>query len=591
MFFKEYDPLTPEEVYRKLDTHRRPDGGSERMAGLAFALRLEGAYAPAQLDYEFLDDRTLRCTENGVSYEAPYGAVRLGEVWFFSHLVPGTDRGWHCVLDRRTGAVTAFETWFGIEVPTGTDPMGMAPPVGETMAIPREVQRQYSFGWADFGDNARPERLHGTTNRLEGRGLHWRYSDGYEILSFFPSVLCSTVVELGEKAGGITVAHPTDYLRIDDETFILCRGEAEFSGRLWIEVVNFLDCRAVGLTLGIGEDDGFVYAFHSASLTITGDCAHLEAISDYGETLLPSRSTVDARGGRYTYRPKRFRKPADHAEALRLAREHSVILEENNLNRMASKNGLAATDFLVGKQFSVKPDCAPQTVSPWAGNCSLVYEYDVLSASRLRWRASGGEWQEEKYICFEPARGLFLFSHMLTGDPDFANLTHAVDFTNGLATTVRAQIGSWRSWWEVGSEVCFGTLQYGDLVPPFARRHHFTDDLVGRCYAWSYSKMLNSIHVYSAPESYSWTILREDGSGGPTWSSPCWFVKLRSDAYLFQWVEENCNGKQGLVVINPHILHDGGFFFGVGTEGLSLNTTGAYGRELGRCDILKYFGK
>ena len=180
---------------------------------------------------------------------------------------------------------------------------------------------------------------------------------------------------------------------------------------------------------------------------------------------------------------------------------------------------------------------------------------------------------------------------MLTGDPDFANLTHAVDFTNGLATTVRARIGSWRSWWEVGSEVRFGTLQYGDLAAPFARRHHFTDDLVGRCYAWSYSKMLNSIHMYSAPESYSWTILREDGSGGPTWSSPCWFVKLRPDAYLFQWVEENCNGKQGLVVINPRILHDGGFFFGVGTEGLSLNTTGAYGRELGRCDILKYFGK
>jgi hypothetical protein len=256
---------------------------------------------------------------------------------------------------------------------------------------------------------------------------------------------------------------------------------------------------------------------------------------------------------------------------------------------MASKNGLPATDFLAGKRFCVRPDGAPQTVSPWAGDRSIVYEYDVLSDSCLRWRANGGAWQEEKYVCYEPARGLFLFSHMCTGDPDFANLTHAVDFTNGLATTVRAQIGSWRSHWETGSEVRFGTLEYGDLVPPFARRHHFTDDLVGRCYAWSYSKMLNSIHVYSAPESYSWTILREDGSGGPTWSSPCWFVKLRPDAYLFQWVEENCNGKQGLVVINPRILHDGGFFFGVGTEGLSLNTTGAYGRELGRFDILKYF--
>ena len=591
MFFKEYDPLSPEAVLQSLDAHRAPDGGGESMAGLAFALRLEGEYAPAQLDYEFLDAHTLRCTENGETFEAPYGAVRLGEVWLFSHLVPGTDRGWHCVLDKRSGAVTAFETWFGIEVATGTDPMFIQPPTG-SRTVAREVQRQYSFGWADFGENGRPERLHTTTNRLEGRGLHWRYSDGYEILSFFPSVICSTVVELGERAGGITVAHPTDYLRIDDETFILCRGEVEFSGRLWIELVDFLDCRAVGLTLGFGEDDAFVYAFHAAALSITGDCAHLEAINDYGENLLLSRSAVGVRGGRYAYRPKDFRKPADHAEALQIARNRSVILEENSAtNRMASKNGLAPTDFLAGKRFAVRPDGAPQTVSPWAGERATVYEYEVLSGSLLRWRENGGDWQKEKYVCFEPARGLYLFSHMCTGDPDFANLSHAVDFTNGLATTVRAQIGCWHSGWEVGSQVAFGTLEYGDLVPPFARRHHFTDDLVGRCYAWSYSKVLQSIHMYSAPESYSWTILREDGSGGPTWSSPCYYIKLRPDAYLFQWVEENCNGKQGLVVINPRILHDGGFFFGVGTDGLSLNTTGAYGRELGRCDILKYFGR
>ena len=55
-------------------------------------------------------------------------------------------------------------------------------------------------------------------------------------------------------------------------------------------------------------------------------------------------------------------------------------------------------------------------------------------------------------------------------------------------------------------------------------------------------------------------------------------------------MEENCNGKQGLVCINPRLLHDGGFFFGVGADGLSLNTTGAFGRELGRYDIMKYFG-
>ena len=103
--------------------------------------------------------------------------------------------------------------------------------------------------------------------------------------------------------------------------------------------------------------------------------------------------------------------------------------------------------------------------------------------------------------------------------------------------------------------------------------------------------MMNSIHIYTAPESYCWVILQPDNSGGAMWSSPCWYVKLRDDAYLFQWVEEKCNGSQGLVVINPKILHDGGFFFGVSHSGLKLSITGAYGRELGRYDILKYFGR
>ena len=56
-------------------------------------------------------------------------------------------------------------------------------------------------------------------------------------------------------------------------------------------------------------------------------------------------------------------------------------------------------------------------------------------------------------------------------------------------------------------------------------------------------------------------------------------------------MEENCNGMQGLVVINPKILHDGGFFFGVSHNGLSLNLTGAIGRELGTFNIMKYFDK
>ena len=593
MFFTEFNPMTAEEVARKLDAKGAPTGGGcGALAGKRFSACLEGEHAPRQLDYVFEDEKTLLCTENGESFKAAYGAISLGRLTLFTHLVPGKARAWHLILDRESGALTAFETWFGTKAPIGIDLTGKNPPTG-WREIPREVQRQYYFGWADIGLGEKPEELHTTTSRIEGRGLHWKFSTGYEMLTFFPSVAFSAFVELGDRQGGITVANPSDYMKIDDENYIYSRCEVEYSGKLWIEVMNFFDCAAIGLEFGFGEDDELVYDLHTAELKITGDAAHMENIGVNGDKEPPMalKRFKGAKGARLAYRPRDIDPPMTHEEALRHAAEEQHIFDMNAQSIMGSKHNLAISGALAGKQFMIRPDCEKHVAAPWTGEGGLVYEYDVLDEKRLRWRVGGGQWQEEQYICFEPAKGLYLFSHMLTGDPDYANVTHAADFTNGLTTTVRAQIGNWHSEWEVGSQVRFGTLEYGDLRPPFARRHHFTTELVGRSYAWNYSEMMNSIHIYTAPESYCWVILQPDNSGGAMWSSPCWYVKLRDDAYLFQWVEEKCNGSQGLVVINPKILHDGGFFFGVSHSGLKLSITGAYGRELGHYDILKYFGR
>jgi len=166
-------------------------------------------------------------------------------------------------------------------------------------------------------------------------------------------------------------------------------------------------------------------------------------------------------------------------------------------------------------------------------------------------------------------------------------LAHVVDLDNGLATSVRTGIGNWRSGWESGSEVMFGTID--GYAHPFTRRHRFTTDLVGHVLAWNYSDSMNSIHVYSSPESYSWTIIGKDNGGGATWSSPCFTIKIRPNVYLFQWVEEKCNGCLGLLLFNRNTQHDSGFFYGVNHEFVKLEATGAYMRELGKYDILKYF--
>ena len=588
MFFTNFDPLTKEYVDGKVGEAPAPAGKScGCLAGLKFAVKLEGEFAPKTLKYEITDEKTLKVKEGNKTWTTAYGAVSQGPITVLSHLIPGTDRGWHLVIDRRTWAVTAFETWFGISVPVGGSLYGDKKP-DHFRDIPREIQRQYYFGWIDKGDNKKPEKFHTTTNRIEGRGLHWTFDNGYEILTFNPSVCCTTFTELGSEMGGITMTNPADYIRIDDENYVYARWEVEFSGKMWIEVMNFFDFTAVGVELGFEADNSLTYRLHTAELERTGDVAHLEKITEYGDTERPMAFMNSRKGGRYSYRPADIDIPMTREEALQHAAEKQNILN-GEANIMNAFNTMPLCADLAGKKFKIWNDKEKYAQAPWSGDKGKAWEYQIIDGNTLKWRHGGRNWQEEQYACFQPDKDLYFFAHMLTGDPDYSMVGQIIDMQNGLSTTVKTGIGNWHSEWEAGANVLFGTLEYGDIKPPFARRHHFTDELVGESFAYSYSGSMNSIHVYSSPESYSWTIFSGDNSGGATWSSPCFYIKLRPDVYLFQWVEENCNGSQGLLVINRKIQHDGGFFYGVSHNGIQLNITGAFMRELGKYRIKKYF--
>ena len=588
MFFTQFDPLTAEYVQEKVGAAPAACGRScSCLAGMKFSVKLEGEFAPKTFKYEIKDEKTLKVKEGNKSYTANYAAVSQGELTILTHLVPGTDRGWHLVIDRRTWAVTAFETWFGVTVPVGGSLNGDRKP-DHYRDIPREVQRQYYFGWIDKGDNKKPEKLHTTTNRIEGRGLHWKFDCGYEILTFNPSNCCTTLSELGGEMGGITMTNPADYIRIDDENYIYARWEVEFSGKMWLELMNFFDFTAVGVELGFEADNSLTYRLNRAELTRTGDAAHLENITDYGDKERPMSFMNARKGGRYAYRPADIDPPMPREEALKYAAEKQNILN-GEANIMNAFNTMPLCSDLAGKSFKVWNDREKYAQAPWSGDRGSAWEYRIIDGETLKWRHGGRTWKEEKYACFQADKELYFFAHMLSGDPDYSMVAQVVDFQNGLTTTIKTGIGNWHSEWEAGANVFFGTLEYGDIQPPFARRHHFTDELVGECFAYSYSGSMNSIHIYSSPESYSWTIFSGDNSGGATWSSPCFYIKLRPDVYLFQWVEENCNGSQGLVLINRKIQHDGGFFYGVSHNGLQMNITGAYMRELGKFRIKKYF--
>jgi hypothetical protein len=125
-------------------------------------------------------------------------------------------------------------------------------------------------------------------------------------------------------------------------------------------------------------------------------------------------------------------------------------------------------------------------------------------------------------------------------------------------------------------------------------RHGFTDELLGRAFTRTYSDEMTSIHIYNAPRSYSWTIITnsEPGtagnrSGGPVWSSPCEYIKLRDDVYIMNWVEHKWEGLMGCMCMNLRIAHECGFVFGAAHDGKSIffDSMGSISRCAGRLDL------
>ncbi|MDD6189497.1 MAG: MoaF N-terminal domain-containing protein [Clostridiales bacterium] len=562
MFFYDYNKLSKEQIAEKLGAKPKAvsaSGLSEKLAGKKLKLILDNG---PTLEYEFKTCCELSLSENGGDAVCgAYSALAIKEITLVSHMIPGTERGYNLILDEKTGLVTVFEVWFcGYE-------------------DQREVQRCIYYGYVDCcGD---PGKRHHITNRLEGKGFFWTDDRGVELLTFYPSVIYSSFVEISNPRGGITICAPSDFIKISDNLYIYSRVEAEFSGTFVLEVIDLYSIKQIGVRLGFDENDELDYVMYRGKGEITGQGATYEKMTDYGENLVlkgfADKDTMAKKGGRPVYRPQHLHRNLSKAEVEEAIAKNSSVFSGSSI--MVGSNDMPVSEYMVGKSFTLRFD-----------NGGPVWEYEVTAVDTLKWRNEGEtEWHEEIYKAFEPAENIILFSHMHTGSPEHRNVTNAVDFSTGLVTCVDSHIGNWRSDWEVGNCVHFGIAEIPGVTPPGVRRHEFTTDLVGKSFAWVYSDVMSSIHVYSSPESYSWTIFLDNNAGGMMWSSPCFYVKLREDAYLFAWVEEKCNGSQGLMVFNPRLMHDAGYFFHADENGLSLTTLGAYARTCGDFDIMKYF--
>jgi hypothetical protein len=556
-----YTALTEQQISNKLRAAANgPTSASELSDVLAGRqIRIVTDNGP-DLRYRFENDRRLSVRENGGDpVDAGYGALTLESIVFFSHMVPGTQRGYHVVIDQDTQLATVFEVWF-----SGYEDN-------------REVQRQPYFGYVERPGRAAPEDRHHISNRAEGRGYYWQQDSGIETLEYFPSTVYSSFVDLTRFGGELGYCAPSDYVQVNDKVFIHQRTECEFSGTQTIYAFDVNRVEQVGARLGFDQNDDLEYYVFRGQGEWLGQLAHFERFGDIG---MPAADAPPAeKGARRVYRPMDTFQTFTRAEFDRIAAQNGPTVFPPERSGM-SGNAQDASDYLVGKELTVRYDNGP----------AIEYRFDAIQS--LRWRKEGQrEWTEARYEAWESAPDLVMFGHLLAGEPDHDCHMVVADFEHGLASCLHGTMGSAYIGNEAQVENLFGVIETQGMNPPLYRRHQFTDELVGKALTWNYDRQsgLTSMHLYLTPHSLSWIIFGPDGAGGLEWSGPAAYVKIRDGIYLGYWLEEACNGTLGTILINMHSMHDCGGSYHGRADGVSLTTVGALSRHAGQFNVAKYF--
>jgi hypothetical protein len=332
----------------------------------------------------------------------------------------------------------------------------------------------------------------------------------------------------------------------------------------------------IGVRLGFDAGDALEYYAFTGQGEWLGQLAQFEKFGDTAATPMPAPANGVAlqKGARRVYRPMR--------NNWTMTKDEVAALTEKNVfgppSPMAG-NKSPISNFLVGKELTLRFDNG------------VAVDYRFPAVDTLRWRRSGeSAWHDERYESWESAPGVVMFGHLVTGAPQHDCYKLVADFDHGLVTCIHGTIGSKYIANEAQAETWFGVIELEGLTPPKYKRHHFTDELVGRAVTWNYSPGLTSMHLYTTPHSLSWIIFGESGAGGMEWSGPASYVKIRDELYLAYWLEEACNGTLGTILVNLRTMHDCGIGYHCGRDGLRLSAMGAHARHAGRFDIAKYYG-
>ena len=554
-----YTKLTERQIADKLAPLARSGPASASPLSDAFAgksIRIVTDKGPV-LAYRFGKTGRLSVAENGGgALDAGFGALTLDSVAFFSHMIPGTQRGYAVVIDRDTNLATVFELWFS------------------GYKDNREVQREIYYGYVEQPGQPAPTARHVSTNRLEGKGYHWTQDAGAETLEFYPSAAYSHFVELTRQGGEMGFCGPSDYVKINDELYVYTRTECEFSGTFTLYVLDLNRIEQVGMRLGFDAGDALEYYLFRGKGEWLGQMAQFEKFGDVaGSVLAPPAD--GGKGARRVYRPLTTMPKMTKAEVNDVVAKKTAVFASRS--PMAG-NGAPPTGWMAGKTLTIRYDDGP------------VMDYRFDDAETLHWRKDGaGDWTRARYQAWESAPGLILFGHLLEGMPDHDGHMVVVDFDHALATCFNGHLNTPYFANEAGVKTLFGVVEMEGLTPPQYQRHHLTDEMLGRAMTWNYSPGLTSMHLYSTPNTVSWIIFTDSGAGGMEWSGPGAFVKIRDGIYFLYWLEEACNGTLGTILVNMRTMHDAGIGYHCGNEGLSISQIGAHSRHAGKLDVTRFY--
>jgi len=522
------------------------------------------------LAYKFVRNNRLSVAENGGgAMDAGYGALTLDNVAIFSHMIPGTQRGYAVVVDQGTNLATVFELWF-----SGYDDK-------------REVQREIYYGYVDQAGQEAPKARHAPTNRIEGKGFYWKQDTGAETLEFYPSAAYSNFVELSRLGGELSFCGPSDYIKINEDFCIYTRTECELSGTFTAYVINLNRIEQVGVRLGFDASDALEYYVFRGKGEWLGQLAQFEKFGDESGAPVPAAAPgqTAAKGARRVYRPFKTMAKMTKAQVDAACAKHTsafaprAIAPGANAPAASMAGNLGpATDWLAGKSFTLRYDNAP------------AIEYRVDDTETLNWRKEGdSNWTKTRYQAYESMPGVILFGHLLEGTPNHDGHAIVADFHQGLMTCFNGYLNTPYYANEAGVKILFGVIEMEGLIPPKYNRHSFTDEMAGRAVSQNYAPGLTSMHLYSTPHSLSWIIFTGSDAGGLEWSGPAAYVKIRDGLFFIYWLEEACNGTLGTILVNVHTMRDVGIGYNCGENGLNMNALGAHERLAGQFDIKRFY--